>query len=340
MTTDGTKHERGQAAKPRRSADADFKVVFAMMAVLVIPAIIALLAIRQSSQPVFSAQNLDPSPLGYTWSLGLFIIPTLTLTWWFVKHPHYHLEKKPYWLTVMILTPVGFGLDLFFGNSFFTFENTAATLGIRLPGYTFGQGWVADSIPLEEFFFYFTGFLTILLVYIWSNQYWFGDYDVEDYRKDAAKVDRILDFHPPLAVAAATLIVAAILFKKFAAPPEFRDGFPGYFTFMVVIGIVPTTVLFKKAKPFINWRAFSFSFFLMLFLSLLWEGAMGVPYGWWGYRPEQMMGLVIEPLANLPVEAATLWFLATWENIMLYEVVKIIVHGKRPLWEALFGPRR
>jgi hypothetical protein len=298
-----------------------------------------LSTIQQSSAPVYTPQTPNPSPLGYTVSLALFIIPALTLKIWFLRHQTYQPDKKAYWLTILILTPMGFGLDLFFGNSFFTFENQAATLGLRLPGYTFGPGWVAGSIPLEEFLFYFAGFITIMLVYVWGNLYWFGRYDYDDYHEDALKVNRIVSFHWPLAVLSVALIVSAIVYKRFFAPPEYQTGFPGYFTFMVIVGLVPTIALYKTVKPFINWRAFSFSLFFLLFLSLLWEGTLGTPYGWWGYQPERMMGLVMRPLNNLPIEAVALWFIATWLSVIVYEIVKIGLHMQRGFWAALFGVR-
>ena len=327
--------------RPARRANADFKVVLGMAAVVVTAAVIALSTIRQSSVMVYrpEAPDPNPSPWGYTVSLALFIIPVAVLKIWFLRHPQYPVEKKPYWLTMLILTPLGFGLDLFFGDSFFEFPNQAATLGVRLPGYTFGVGWLIDRIPLEEFLFYFAGFLAILLIYVWGNIYWFGSYDFDDYHQGALQVKRIINFHWPLAALAVALIVGGILFKKFAAPPGYQAGFPGYFTFMVIAGIVPTIALYKTVKPFINWRAFSFSLFALLFLSLLWEGALGTPYGWWDYQPETMLGLVIRPLNNLPIEAVCLWFIATWLSLTVYEVVKIAVHMQRGFWEALFGKK-
>ena len=82
----------------------------------------------------------------------MFIVPAAGIKWWFMRNPEYKVEKRAYWITIGILAPLGFFLDALFGNSFFTFENKAATIGIDLLGYKFGQGWVW-SIPLEEFIF-------------------------------------------------------------------------------------------------------------------------------------------------------------------------------------------
>ena len=93
----------------------------------------------------------------------MFIVPAVVIKWWFITNPQYKVEKKAYWTTILILAPLGFFLDMFFGNSFFSFDNKAATMGIDLFGYVFGQGW-GRNIPIEEFIFYFTGFLTVLLI--------------------------------------------------------------------------------------------------------------------------------------------------------------------------------
>src|SRR5881398_2271350 len=58
-----------------------FYVVFAIAAALVIPAAIAL---HTAIHPVILQPTSDnPTPLGYTWSLLLFIIPIAALGWWF-----------------------------------------------------------------------------------------------------------------------------------------------------------------------------------------------------------------------------------------------------------------
>jgi hypothetical protein len=134
-----------------------------------------------------------------------------------------------------------------------------------------------------------------------------------------------------------TMIAAAILFKYYFAPANYREGFPGYFVFLIALAVTPTIFLFKAAKPFVNWRAFSFSLFMLLFLSLLWEGTLGVPYAWWGYRPQQMVGIVMLPMANLPIEAVAVWFVTTWTTIIFYEVIKVYLYMERPLKDALLG---
>ena len=69
-------------------------------------------------------------------------------------------------------------LDLFLANTFFVFPHRDATLEIYVWGRMPGGGW-PQSIPIEEFLFYITGFLAILLTYIWCDHYWLSEYHME-----------------------------------------------------------------------------------------------------------------------------------------------------------------
>ena len=85
---------------------------------------------------------------------------------------------------------------------------------------------------MEEYVFYLTGFLTVLLLYVWLGEFWLAAYNVVDYRGEAKKVRRLLQFHPTSLILAAVLIGAAWFFKKHLALPGDQAGFPGYFTFL------------------------------------------------------------------------------------------------------------
>src|SRR4029434_8158712 len=108
-----------------------FLVVFAIAAALIIP---AALTLRSVVHPVIlQATSENPTPLGYTWSLLLFIIPIGALGWWFACRPDLQFPRKAFWRTIAVLTPLGFLLDLLFGNAFFLFPNKSATLGCEVP---------------------------------------------------------------------------------------------------------------------------------------------------------------------------------------------------------------
>ena len=69
-----------------------FLVIFAIAAALVIP---AALTLRTVVHPVIlQATSDNPTPLGYTWSLLLFIIPIGALGWWFAVDPICNFPEK------------------------------------------------------------------------------------------------------------------------------------------------------------------------------------------------------------------------------------------------------
>src|SRR5438094_1631230 len=103
-----------------------FYVVFAIAAALVIPAAIALRTVVHPA--ILQATSDNPTPLGYTWSLLLFIVPIAALGWWFACRPDLQFPRKAFWRTIAVLSPVWFLLDQLLGNTFFIFLNEAVTL--------------------------------------------------------------------------------------------------------------------------------------------------------------------------------------------------------------------
>jgi hypothetical protein len=300
-----------------------FGVVLAMILVVVVPATIALNTVKRAGVLEVPA---DPTPLGYTWSLLLFAVPLLTLAFWFLRHPQYSFQKKSFWRTLAVLVPLGVVLDVFFGHDFFTFENPQATLGISFPA-------LGGPLPVEELVFYVTGFMVILLSYIWADEYWLAAYNVPDYKAEAGKIRQALRFHATSAWVGLALLAAAIAYRKwFSADP---DGFPWYFTYLTLASLIPAVGLFRTVEPLINWRAFAFTFFWILLVSLLWEATLALPYGWWGYKDEAMIGIFIGAWSRLPVEAVLVWLASTFSTVILFETVKIWTASGRGLRDFL-----
>jgi hypothetical protein len=303
-----------------------FYVVFAIAAVLVVPAAIALRTIIHPATLQASSDN--PTPLGYTWSLALFIVPIGALAWWFMCRPDLKFPRKAFWRTIAVLTPVGFALDLLFGNTFFFFPNKAATLRCEIPA-------LGGAIPIEEFIFYLTGFMLVLLSYIWCDEYWMAAYNAPDYKEAAKDIPRIVRFHFASVALGVVLIAAAIVYRKFLSGAA--EGFPWYFICLVCGSLIPSAGFFCTAQRFINWRAFSFTFFLLLLISLLWEVTLALPYGWWDYRSNILIGMQIRAWSSLPIEAVCVWLAASFTTVITYEVIKIWkALGVRVL-EAFFG---
>jgi hypothetical protein len=301
-------------------------IVLAMLAMIAVPVGVTLHTVRVPA--VLQVSSSNPTPYGYTWSLLLFFVPIVVIGWWFLPSEGVQLPQRAFWRTIWILVPFGFALDFFFANRFFLYPNIGATLGIGAPA-------LGGPVPLEEYIFYFTGFIVILLIYVWLDEYWLAAYNVPDYAGEAKQIPRLLKFHSSSLIVGFVLIVAAVLYKKFHSP--FPDGFPGYFTVLVAGGLVPSVSFFHAARRFINWRAFSLTVFMILLISMFWEATLAVPYGWWGYQQKQMMGLFIGAWAGLPIEAVVVWIAVTYGTTIVYEIVKIWQASGKPMRHAFLG---
>jgi hypothetical protein len=290
-------------------------IVAAMLAMIAVPAAITLHTV--SSPGTLQVSSSNPTPYGYTWSLLLFIVPIVVIGFWFLPAEGVEIPRRAFWRTIAVLVPLGFGLDFFFAHRFFVFPNSGATLGIGAPA-------LGAPVPVEEYIFYFTGFLCVLLMYVWLDEFWLAAYNVPDYAGASQKISRLFQFHVKSAIVGVVLIVAAVIYKKmFSAVP---DGFPSYFTFLVVGAVVPSMRFFPTARSFINWRAFSLTLFLIVLISLLWEATLAVPYEWWGFQPAQMTGLFIGAWAGLPIEEVCLWIAVSYATVIVFEIFK--------LWQA------
>src|SRR5262249_14041572 len=244
----------GQHRPPYRPQLAAFQVVFVILGLMVLPAALTLHTVHHPRRLVITSDN--PTPRGYTVSLLLFLVPAAALLWWLRRRRDLGLQRRAAGRTLAVLIPQGFVLDLCFGNAFFTFPNSAATVGIWLPA-------VGGSLPLEEFLFYLSGFGVVLLTYVWADEYWMAAYNIPDYTSATASLPRLVRFHWPSLACGAGLLVLALLYKKLWSPVP--AGFPGYVTYLVLPAFVPSAGLFRTAQPFINWRAFGFTcFFIVL----------------------------------------------------------------------------
>jgi len=300
-------------------------IVIGMLAMVVIPAAVTLHSV---SSPGTLTVEPNPSPHGYTWSLLLFIVPILVIALWFLPSEGLEIPQRAFWRTIGILAPVGCLLDIIFAQWFFCFPNPKATLGILAPA-------LGRPVPIEEYIFYLTGFITILLLYVWLSEYWLAAYTVQDYVGEARALRGLLRFHPASLVVGAVLIAGAILYKRwFSSVP---DGWPGYFIVLVAGGLIPSVSFFSATRRFINWRALSLTMFFILLVSLLWEATLALPYGWWNYQHGAMMGVFIGAWSGLPIEAVLVWLAVTYGTVILFEVVKIWQASGRRAKEAFLG---
>jgi len=283
-----------------------------LIIIIVLPVILTLHSVVEA----YKVQGLsdNPTPLGYTISLSLFVFPMLVLGWWFYRQQHMVIQKKAFLWTIALLVPLGVLLDVFFGNVFFEFGNHHAVTGITFPA-------IGGALPIEEVIFYVTGFVTVLLLYIWCDEYWVEKYNLSDYESEVKGISKLIQFHWPSLIIGLGLIVSAIIYKKFFSADE--GGFPWYFMYITLVALLPSMLLFPSTQRFINWRAFSFTFFIIVLISLIWEATLALPYQWWGYQDSAMMGFYIRAWHNLPVEAVIIWFAVSYTTVIIYESLKI-----------------
>ena len=315
---------------PKREVAA---VLTGLILVFLLPAVVTLLTVEEPRK--WAPTEANPTPYGYTWSLSLFLIPSLVLGVWFKRAAIGPIARRGFWWTVLLLPPIGFVLDFLLGHLFFEFTYPGATLGVWIP--VLG----GDAVPVEEFIFYVLGFIATLLIYVWADEYWLKAYNVPDYelRRIERGIDRVIKFHWPSLLIGGVMVIIAFVFKKCCS--EVPEGFPGYFTFLVLAAVMPSMVLYPTALSFINWRALSLTFFILVLISLLWEATLAIPYQWWGYQDRQMMGVFIDAWTNLPLEAALLWMVVSYTTVIVYESIKVLItlRASRPWRETLIGPK-
>jgi hypothetical protein len=332
-------HTRSSPGSP----SSNFLLVTVILGMIVLPTALTLSRVRVPSVVDVSVPN--PSPYGYTVSLLLFIIPIIAIAGWLVPLDQVSISKRSFVRTLELLFPLGVALDFFFAHLFLKFPNRGATLGIPAPalgdggaGYIFlgsAQHILIGSVPIEEYIFYFTGFVAVLLLYIWLDEYWLSAYSIPADASERTEFRRLLHFHPQSFIIAVLLILFAILYRHYLAPNP--PGFPGYFTFLVAAALGPSSILFPAALPVVNWRAFSLTLFVMLLTSVLWEATLGVPYGWWGYQPAQMMGIRITAWNYLPIEAICVWIAVSYQTVIVYEVIKRWQSSGKKIRHAFLG---
>lgn len=315
-----------KAAKPSQIAS---WIVLAMLAMISAPAAVTLHTAKASAfQPVSQVISGNPSPYGYTVSLLIFVVPIVLIAAWFLPQERVRVSKKAFWWTIGILFPTGAALDFFLAQFFFEFPNPRATLGVRAPA-------LGRPVPLEEYLFYLTGFLAVLLFYVWLDGYWLEAYSVPEGDAQRTSFHRLLGFHTKSFVLAVVLIGGAIVFRKIAQPGI--PGFPGYFTFLVLLILLPSVMLYGAVNQVINWRALSLTLFMILLASLLWEATLAIPYGWWAYQPATMVGLYVRAWDNLPVEAVFVWMAVTFSTVLVYETIRCWHASGKRAWHAFLG---
>ena len=116
------------------------------------------------------------------------------------------VSRRAFGWTIGLLFPLGAILDFFLAQYFFVFPNESATLGIKAPA-------LGHWVPIEEYAFYLTGFIVVVLFYIWLDEYWLAAYSVPETDAGRITFDRLLRFHPTSLILAVVLIGCGVLLR-------------------------------------------------------------------------------------------------------------------------------
>jgi hypothetical protein len=306
---------------PRKPWNTDEGLALQILALYAFAVAFALIPVNRP--PAKVPVEPQASPYGYTLSLLLFAVPLVRVGGWLAVNPQLKNQRRAGLTALVFILPAWLLLDLLLGLTFFEFPNPGATLGWFLPGWSpTEQAWVL-GIPIEEFLFYSLGIAVIQLSYIWGSETWFRDHTHSDDDRRAAGVDSTMRVDARVLGIGLIAFAAALGWKKLLAPAEYGDGFPGYFLFLLISSILPSMMFLRVVRPFVNWRAFSFATFTQIFIFLLWEVTLAMPYQYWSFRDEQMMGVFVLAWGRLPIEEPFLWIAAGWLNMTMYELIRL-----------------
>lgn len=299
--------------RPARLPDASLRDMLAFGAVVVTPMVpiaLSLGTVGPARPMVDPASN--PTPLGFTWSLSLFLVPIVVLLAAAVQRSVSSAARRAGALTLAILIPVGVLTEFVLSSSCFTFRNAGAVLGPRLPV-------LGATAPIEEYAFYCLGFPAILLAYLWADHRWCDAYHVHDRDIVEGSPAAMIRVTPATAAAGAALLGGAVAAKRAID----GGGFPTYFAWIFLVAVLPVLLLLPTARRCVNWRALSFSVLLLLLVSVVWEANLAIPYQWWGYQRGPMIGVFVGAWSGLPVEEPFLWTLASCTTAVLYEALRV-----------------
>ncbi len=308
----------------------DIRIILGMLLCVAVPTALTLATIRVPVPEMHPSEN--PSPLGYTVSLLLFLVPVVVIARWHLSTGN-AFDRRAFLWSSAVMTGIGAVLDLLFGYAFFEFPNVGATLGLRLPAWSWsGMTFVPDYLPVEEFAFYILGAIFMASTYLWAGENWVSAYGREGYHQAAKAHPRIVQLSPTAVGVWLAVFVAGLAYRALNG-----GGVPGYFVFVMVGGALPTVVLIRTVKEFVNWHAMAFAFFALILVSIIWEASLAVPYLWWSYRSGEMMGIFIHGWGNLPFEAVMVWTIGVWDAVLIYESFRVFFRMEGTVSHRVFG---
>lgn len=251
----------------------------------------------------------------YTLTLLIWILPLIFFELFLRKKKLLSPPKrKALNITVGVLAAVGIILDLLFARYFFTFPDKTMVIGFEI-----------TKIPIEEFIFYITGFWFIIYLYVFCDEWFLKLYNPDDrkyieYSKRLKSLRHRIWIHHRSIWLLVSFLAVGFVVKRILNP----EGWiiPGYYFFLATVAYIPMILFFRITKRYVNWRAFFFTLFTTVLISIIWEVTLAIPRGYWGYQKETMLGIFLPAWSDLPLEAVSVWIFCTLV-ILVYEFLKI-----------------
>ena len=339
----------------RSGAPEDWQKVFAFIIIWGAAVVFALSRITASNihDPPLWDHDTYTLRYGYTYSLILLVVPLLGLSLWYYLVRRYDKDGRLKALMRAVvnntlLTGILFVVfDAIFASLLFDFPDPRSVLHFRFPGYT----WKGDcstiwhiyrltscyekTIPYEEVAFYLLGAAVLRGMYLWASEDFLVLYTMEhsEYMTEARRVKRLLSVNWRVVALMAAILAAGIWFKHRID----GGGYPTYLLLETLIISSPMVFLYTRVRPFINTRALLMVIVLQVLVSLIWEVTAALPYGWWSYERDQMIGKLVNPWSDLPIEACLFWIAVGWSAMFAHESTKIKVRSGRSWWSILTG---
>lgn len=334
----------------------DYLKVLGFIAIWVLAVVLAVFLIDAPAVgPLWQHPDYH-NTLGYTYSLVLLFLPLSFLACWYIRNRD-ALALRALMGAMMRITAftalTWVLLDIFFANALFWFPDEKAHMQVTLlPGYSwkgecstiwtlwrFPACYFPRSIPLEEILFYLGGAALLAMMYMWASEDFYSEYTLtrREYTEQAKKAGPLVHWNTQLVLIGIAIAIVGILIKKFGWWHPYQDGWPYYLFAELLIVFVPLSALYTRVRSFTNPRAFIFVMLVHIFVSVVWEATLALPFGWWNYRSYAMLGIFVEAWSRLAIEACGLWLSVGWASMFIYESTKIKVVTGKSWREVLFG---
>jgi hypothetical protein len=100
----------------RETPDRDIRIIIGMLLCVAVPTALTHATIKVPVRDMHMSDN--PTPLGYTVSLLLFIVPVLVIARWHLSRGN-EFDRRAFLWSGTFMAGVGALLDILFGSAFF-----------------------------------------------------------------------------------------------------------------------------------------------------------------------------------------------------------------------------